>query len=94
MQEDFLTEYHRKYPQSRATADGMRPEKEDTYEPPDGHEPHREHHRAFLESVRTRKPSIEDGVFGFRAAGPALLSNVAYFEKRICRWDPQTMTAS
>jgi predicted dehydrogenase len=94
VQEEFLSGYYRKYPQSRATADGMRPEKVDTYEPPAGHEPHREHHRAFLESVRTRKPSIEDGVFGFRAAGPALLSNVAYFEKRICRWDPQTMTAS
>ena len=40
------------------------------------------------------KPFLEDGVFGFRAAGPALLSNAAYFEKRICTWDPQTMTAS
>jgi len=29
-----------------------------------------------------------------RAAGPALLSNVAYFDKRICYWDPQSMTAS
>ena len=33
-------------------------------------------------------------VFGFRAAGPALLSNVSYFEQRVCTWDPQTMTLS
>jgi hypothetical protein len=35
---------------------------------------------------------IEDAVFGFRAAGPALLSNVSYFEQRVCEWDPETMT--
>ena len=72
----------------------MRPAKEEKYVPPEDHDAHREHHGAFLDSVRSRKPSIEDGVFGFRAAGPALLTNVAYFEKRICHWDPQTMTAS
>jgi hypothetical protein len=94
VQEQFLTEYRKKYPKTRATADAMRPEKEDKYVPPEDHDAHREHHGAFLESVRTRKPSIEDGVFGLRAAGPALLSNVAYFDKRICHWDPHTMTAS
>jgi hypothetical protein len=26
-----------------------------------------------------------------RAAGPALLSNVSYFEQRVCTWDPQQM---
>ncbi|HYL37381.1 MAG TPA: Gfo/Idh/MocA family oxidoreductase [Bryobacteraceae bacterium] len=92
-QERFLAEYRQKYPKTSATADSMRPEKEEKYVPPEGHDAHREHHRAFLESVRSRKPTIEDGVFGFRAAGPALLSNVAYFEKRICHWDPQSMTA-
>ncbi len=94
VQERFLTEYHAKYPHTHPTADAMRPEKEDKYVPPEDHDAHREHHGAFLDSVRTRKPSIEDGVFGFRAAGPALLSNVSYYEKRICRWDPHTMTAS
>jgi hypothetical protein len=42
--------------------------------------------------VRSRKPVIEDAAFGFRAAGPALLSNVSYFEQRVCKWDPETMT--
>src|SRR5438046_2537997 len=94
VQEQFLDQYHQKYPKTTATADAMRPEKDEKYVPPEDHDAHREHHRAFLNSVRNRKPSIEDGVFGLRAAGPALLSNVAYFEKRICRWDPQTMTAT
>jgi hypothetical protein len=30
-------------------------------------------------------------MFGFRAAGPALLSNISYFEKRVVEWDPQSM---
>jgi hypothetical protein len=31
-------------------------------------------------------------VFGFRAAGPALLSNISYFEQRMCKWDPKKLT--
>src|SRR6266478_1398598 len=94
VQEKFLAEYRKRYPQTSAKADALRPQKEDKYVPPEDHDAHREHHRAFLDSVRQRKPSIEDGVFGLRAAGPALLTNSAYFDKRICLWDPQTMTAS
>ena len=94
VQERYLADYHKKYPETHPTADAMRPDKEEKYVPPEDHDAHREHHGAFLEAVRTRKPFLEDGVFGFRAAGPALLSNAAYFEKRICTWDPQTMTAS
>jgi hypothetical protein len=48
----------------------------------------------FWSSVRSRKPVVEDTLFGFRAAGPALLSNVSYFEERVCKWDPQTLEAS
>ena len=35
-----------------------------------------------------------DGARGvaFRAAGPAVLSNVSYFERRAVQWDPVTMT--
>jgi hypothetical protein len=41
--------------------------------------------------VRSRKPVVEDPTFGFRAAGPAVLSNLSYFENRILEWDPTTM---
>jgi predicted dehydrogenase len=91
VREEFLRQYREKYPQARLSADAIRPEKSDTYRPPHGYEAHREHHRVFYEAVRARKPSVEDAVFGFRAAGPALLSNVSYFEKRVCLWDPTAM---
>ena len=34
---------------------------------------------------------IEDAVFGFRAAGAALLSNLSYEQGQVVRWDPETM---
>jgi predicted dehydrogenase len=93
-QQEFLRQYREKYPLRRATAETMKAAKEDRYPRPAGFDDHLEHHRVFYEALRTRKPVIEDAVFGFRAAGPALLSNTSYREKRICHWDPQTMTAS
>jgi predicted dehydrogenase len=90
-QEQFLKKYYEEHPRSTPTADAIRPQVEDRYLPPQGYSDHRDHHRNFLAAVRSRKPVVEDAVFGFRAAGPALLSNISYFEKRICKWDPETM---
>jgi predicted dehydrogenase len=92
VQKDFLARYHKQYPPARASADSLRPDRDDTYSPPQGFNPQREHHRAFYESIRQGKPSVEDAVFGYRAAGPALLTNVSYFEKRVCAWDPETLS--
>jgi predicted dehydrogenase len=92
VQEQFLKEYREKYPLQRPTADAIRPQAEDKYLPPSGYSDHLDHHRNFIAAVRSRKPVMEDTVFGFRAAGPALLSNISYFDQRICEWDPQTMT--
>ncbi len=91
-QEKFLREYRAQYPTRRPNADSMRPQGEERFEPPQGYNDHTEHHRNFLEAVRSQKAVVEDATFGFRAAGPALLSNVSYFEQRMCEWDPSTMT--
>jgi predicted dehydrogenase len=92
VQEQFMKEYREKYPLIRPTADAMRPTAEDRYMPPRGYSDHVDHHRNFFAAVRSRKPVIEDSVFGYRAAGPALLSNVSYFEQRACEWNPETMS--
>lgn len=92
VQEQFLKEYREKYPAQRASADAIRPQAEETYNPPRGYNDHREHHRVFIESVRSRKPVVEDSTFGLRAAGPALLSLTSYYEQRAIGWDPQSMT--
>ncbi len=88
VQKDFLAGYRKQYPAAHVTADGLRPNRDEVYTPPPGFNAQREHHRAFYEAVRARKQSIEDAVFGLRAAGPALLTNVSYFEQRVCEWDP------
>jgi len=90
-QDQFKKEYFAKYPVQRPTADAIRPHGEEEYLPPRGYSDHVDHHRVFAEAVRSRKPVVEDAIFGFRAAGPALLSNLSYFEKRAFTWDPQKM---
>jgi hypothetical protein len=34
---------------------------------------------------------VEDPVFGYRAAAPALACNLSYYEKRAVYWDPVAM---
>lgn len=92
MQKRMVDEYRKKYPRPPMNADSIRPEGEEKYLPPEGYSDHLDHHRNFIHAVRARKPVVEDPTFGFRAAGPALLSNISYFEQRMCKWDPGTMT--
>ena len=94
LQEKYLEEYRKKYPQVEPAADNMRPQEEIVYTPPPRYSAHREHHKSFFNALRGGKPVVEDSTFGLRAAGPALLCNTSYFEERICKWDPQTMKAS
>ncbi len=91
VQEQFLKEYYAKYPKEPTSADSMRGDREDVYRPPQDHVPHFEHHLNFYKAVRSRKPFFEDAEFGLRTAGPALLCNHSYFEKKICGWDPATL---
>ncbi|MEO7144411.1 MAG: Gfo/Idh/MocA family oxidoreductase, partial [Bryobacteraceae bacterium] len=77
IQKRFLAQYHKQYPPSRPTADGMRPDKDDLYVAHS--DAHLEHHRNFLTAIRTRQPFLEDATFGLRTAGPALLTNTSYF---------------
>jgi hypothetical protein len=90
-QDDFLKRYLQEYPRQTPNADAIRPQDEQRFSAPAGYSDHRDHHRNFLNAVRTRTPVVEDAQFGFRASGPALLANLSYFERRICEWDPQAM---
>ncbi len=87
MQEKFVAEYNAKYPPKAEMIDPDVLE----YKVPEGYNDHLEHHRNFIEAIRHNKPVIEDASFGLRAAGPALATNVSYFENRIVDWDPDGM---
>jgi predicted dehydrogenase len=92
VRERFLAGYRKEFPPVSPNPDALRPQSEEKYLAPPGYNDHVDHHRVFIEAVRSRKPVVEDGTFGFRAAGPAVLSNVSYFEKRTVYWDPVAMT--
>ncbi|MBN8851575.1 MAG: oxidoreductase [Sphingobacteriales bacterium 50-39] len=45
----------------------------------------------FFSAIRNNGKVVEDAVFGYRAAAPALLCNDSYREKRPMTWDPEAM---
>jgi hypothetical protein len=90
-QETFRRSYRAKYPETKASPGNMKAAREMVYHAPPKYSDHVDHHRNFALAVRSRKAVVEDPVFGFRAAGPALLSNLSYFENRVIEWDAATM---
>src|SRR5467141_4286568 len=52
----------------------------------------RPHLWTFFEAVRTRKPVVEDVVFGHHAALACHMANESYFRKSIVSWDDATKT--
>jgi predicted dehydrogenase len=86
-QEAFLADYRTKYPEQQE----LRETSEDVYGAPAGYSELYEHFRNFFDAVRTRRPVVEDAVFGLRAGGPAILANHSYFEGRPIGWDPERM---
>jgi predicted dehydrogenase len=75
-------------------ADSLKGNSEAVFRAPKWFSAHRQHHQNFYSAVRTRKPFFEDSVFGFRTAGPSLLTNTSMWESRVCTWNPETLTAS
>jgi len=49
---------------------------------------HFDHFNNFFTAIRENKPVMEDALFGYRAAAPALLCNDSYFADKAVKWDP------
>ena len=92
LQQEYLREYLKKYPQHQPSVDKMRAAPSQEYMPPAHYSDHLHHLQNFFAAVRSRKPVVEDAVFGLRAAGPALLANESLYEQKICVWNPISMT--
>ncbi len=52
---------------------------------------HYDHFGYFFDAIRYGNSVVEDAVFGYRAAAPALACNESYFQKKIIQWDPVKM---
>ena len=52
---------------------------------------HYDHFANFFNAIRTNGTVVENPVFGFRAAAPALLCNDSYYQNKFINWDPVNM---
>jgi len=50
-----------------------------------------DHFTNFFTAIRNNGKVVEDAVFGYRAAAPALLCNDSYFKNAPMHWDPEKM---
>jgi len=89
MQKRILESYHEKYPPSHAS--GPPAVAYEKYEAPAGYRDSYDHFKNFFAAVRSRQPVVEDAVFGYRAAGAALLSNLSLERGAVVKWDPEAM---
>ena len=89
MQKRILDEYHQKYPITHPSEPpSVAFEK---YVAPEGYRDSYDHFKNFFAAVRSRQPVVEDAVFGYRAAGAALLSNLSLDRGSVVKWDPDNM---
>jgi predicted dehydrogenase len=89
MQKRIIEEYSKKYPHVPPT--GQPSVGYEKYVAPEGYSDHYDHFKNFFASIRSRQPVVEDAVFGFRAAGAALLSNLSIDRGEVVHWNPETM---
>lgn len=88
MQEEMQRDYDARW----TTEQRKKRTKDDIiYRTPAGYDEHLDHFTHFFDAIRTGKTVVEDAVFGFRAAAPALACNESFFRKKIIRWDPVEM---
>jgi predicted dehydrogenase len=85
----YIEEYRKKYP--AANPEGPPQVGYEKYVAPPGYSDSYDHFKNFFASVRSRQPVVEDAVFGFRAAGAALLSNLSLERGAVVGWDPEGM---
>ncbi|WP_158750682.1 Gfo/Idh/MocA family protein [Acidobacterium sp. S8] len=89
MQKQILEEYRKKYPVTHF--EGAPPAGFEKYVVPHGYSDSYDHFKNFFASVRSRQPVVEDAVFGYRAAGAALLGNLSMERGAVMHWDPDAM---
>jgi predicted dehydrogenase len=89
MQKQITEDYRKKYPHTHP--EGEPPVGYEKYVAAAGYSDSYDHFANFFASVRSRKPVVEDAVFGYRAAGAALLSNLSIERGSVVHWDADAM---
>src|ERR1039457_7040153 len=87
LRDQYLQKWHEDHPQPAALAYKVDDE-EESYSAPPGYSDTVDHQANFYNAVRTRRPVVENEVFGNYAAIGCHLANFAYFNKSVAVWDP------
>jgi len=84
--EQYLQQWEDEHPEPKALTSNVDEEAE-TFAAPPGYSDVPDHQAHFFNAVRTRKPVVENEVFGNHAAIGCHLSNFAYSNKCVAVWD-------
>jgi len=86
LRKQYLAEWEKDHPLPAPFVSKLTDEVE-SYAPPPGYSDVVDHQANFFNAVRSRKPCVENEVFGNNAAIACHLANYAYFNKKIATWD-------
>ncbi|HVW98071.1 MAG TPA: Gfo/Idh/MocA family oxidoreductase [Mucilaginibacter sp.] len=88
----FYLDKLKQMPNSAPVRKQMLPPEEITFEAEKGYlgGPY-DHMNNFFNAIRNNGKVVEDAIFGYRAAAPALLCNDSYFKNEPMFWDPEKM---
>jgi predicted dehydrogenase len=86
LRKEYLREWHAQHPEP-APGKYSLAEEAQSFQAPPGYEDQIDHMNNFFESVRTRRPSVEDAVFGNHTAIACHMANHSYFNQTVAVWD-------
>ena len=86
LRNQYLSQWHEEHPQP-SPLDFKVDEESEMFVTPAGYNDIADHQANFFNAVRTRKPVVENEVFGNYAAIGCHLANYSYFNKAVAVWD-------
>jgi predicted dehydrogenase len=86
LREQYLKEWHSEHPETPALASSVDEQAESYTTPPD-YSDTVDHQANFFNAVRTRKPVVENEIFGNNTAIGCHLANFSYFNRCVAAWD-------
>jgi len=86
LRKEYLEEFRAKHPAPDPGKSDVVAESQ-SFQAPPGYDYGVDHMHNFMESVRTRQPSVEDAVFGNHTAIACHMANYSYEKKTVAVWD-------
>jgi len=87
LREQYLKQWAAEHPETAALAWNV-DEQDESYATPPDYDDTVDHQANFFNAVRTRKPVVENEMFGNHTSIGCHLANFAYFNKCVAVWDP------